>query len=51
MAHKITKRKLNAFIRDESMAVKEYKRFGLNNLAHDEKRHWRFLKAKKKKEY
>jgi hypothetical protein len=45
---KLTKRKIKAFIRDEKMAVKEYKRYGLKNLARDEKKHSIFLKKKLK---
>lgn len=39
----ITKKKLDYFIKDEKKAVKEYKKFGLKNLARDEAKHRIFL--------
>jgi hypothetical protein len=43
---KLTKKKLKYFIKDEKKAVKEYRKYGLNNLARDEARHRKFLNRK-----
>ena len=40
----LTKKKLEYFIKDEKKAVKEYKHYGLLNLAKDEAGHARFLR-------
>jgi len=46
---KLTKSKLKYFIADEKKAVKEYRKYGLPNLAKDEVKHRRFLIKKLKK--
>ena len=40
---KISKKKLNALIKDEKMATKEYHKLGFHNLAKDEAKHAKFL--------
>lgn len=40
---KLTKKKLKFFIADEKHADKEYRHYGLPNLAKDERKHKRFL--------
>jgi hypothetical protein len=45
---KLTKAKLKYFIADEKKATKEYKKYGLPGLAHDESKHRRFLLKKLK---
>jgi hypothetical protein len=49
MAYKIklTKRKKAYFMADEKKAIKEYKKAGLNNLARDEIKHYKYLKKLK----
>lgn len=46
---KLTKKKIKYFIADEKKAVKEYRKYGLGNLARDEARHRKFLMKKLKK--
>jgi len=46
---KLTKKKLKFFIADEKHADKEYRHYGLPNLAKDERKHKRFLTKKLKK--
>ena len=46
---KLTKKKLRYFIADEKKAVKEYRKYGLGNLAKDEAKHRKFLMKKLKK--
>lgn len=43
MPKRLTMRKLDAMIRDEAKGVREYRRYGLNNLARDEAKHHAFL--------
>ena len=40
---KLTPKKLKYFIADEKKANKEYRKYGLPNLARDEAKHRRFL--------
>lgn len=49
MAKKLTKKKLQYFIKDEKHAVKEYHHYGLHNLEKDERKHKKFLEKKLKK--
>lgn len=42
-------KKLKEMICDEESGSKEYKKYGLNNLARDESRHARYLKNRLKK--
>jgi hypothetical protein len=46
---KLTKNKIRYFIKDERKATKEYKNYGLFNLAKDEAKHRRFLIKKLKR--
>lgn len=46
---KLTLKKLRYLIKDEAKAVKEYKGYGLYNLASDEQRHHDFLEGLLKK--
>ena len=46
---KLTNRKLNALIKDEKEASKEYRSLGLPTLAKDEAKHLKFLQAEKRK--
>src|SRR4030066_2035833 len=43
---KLSKKKLKYFIKDEKKASKEYRKYGLNNLAKDEYKHRKFLPKK-----
>jgi hypothetical protein len=43
---KLTKKKLKYFIMDEKKAAKEYRKYGLSNLAKDESKHRIFLQKK-----
>lgn len=45
---KLTKKKAAYFIKDEKKAAKEYRKYGLDNLAKDESKHKRFLMKKSK---
>ena len=45
---KLTKKKLEYFIKDEKNANKEYLKYGLPNLAKDERKHKKFLEKKLK---
>jgi hypothetical protein len=40
---KLTKKKVNYFIKDEKKASKEYHEYGLHSLARDEAKHKRYL--------
>jgi rubrerythrin len=42
---KLTPAKIKYFIADEKKAAKEYRRYGLSNLAKDESKHKRYLQA------
>lgn len=44
MARKLTIEKLEEWISDEEMAASEYSKYGLHDLADDEKRHAKFLR-------
>jgi len=46
---KLTRKKVKYFISDERKAVKEYRKYGLPNLARDEAKHRRFLVKKLKR--
>ena len=46
---KLTKKKIEYFIKDEKKATKEYHKYGLHNLEKDERSHAKFLTAKNKK--
>jgi hypothetical protein len=46
---KLTNRKLDALIKDEREASKEYMKLGLPNLAKDESKHLKFLQSEKKR--
>lgn len=41
---KPTKRKIREFIKDESMGIRDYRKYGFPGLARDEARHKAFLK-------
>ena len=43
---KLTPKKIKYFIKDERKAVKEYRKYGLPNLARDEAKHRKFLLKK-----
>lgn len=45
---KLTAKKIKYFMRDERMASKEYRKYGLGNLAKDEAKHRRILNRKLK---
>lgn len=45
---KLTKHKLRYFIADEKKAAKDYRKYGLPNLAKDESKHRKFLLHKLK---
>ncbi len=45
---KLTKRKIDAFIRDEREATREYKKYGLGKLSRSESSHLAYLKKVKK---
>ena len=52
MKKKLTKKKIDYFIKDEKHATKEYKAYGLKSLSKDEAGHAKFLKKlEKKKKY
>ena len=44
MIHKLSKERIAELIIDEEKAHDEYKSYGLNNIANDEKRHSLILK-------
>jgi hypothetical protein len=46
---KLTKKKIAYFIKDEKKANREYRKYGLPNLARDEAKHRKFLIKKLKK--
>jgi len=46
---KLSRKKIQYFIKDERKAAKEYKRLGLPGLAKDEKKHMNFFKMLKRK--
>jgi len=48
---KISEEKINEMIRDENLGYEEYKSYGLNNLARDEKKHYNYLIKLRKKWY
>lgn len=48
MSKKLTCKKIKEMIADESKGSKEYKKYGLNNLASDEARHKKILQQKLK---
>lgn len=45
MVHKLTERKIRYFIADERKATREYRKYGLTNLAGDEAGHHAYLKG------
>lgn len=47
---RLTKKKIDYFIKDEKKATKEYHKYGLHDLEKDERRHAKFLLAKKKRQ-
>lgn len=49
MVKRLTCKKLKELIKDENMAVKEYKELGFNNLSKDEKKHKDFLEKEFKR--
>jgi hypothetical protein len=46
---RLTNKKIKYFIADEKKASKEYRKYGLPNLARDEAKHRRFLIKKLKR--
>lgn len=43
---KLSCKKIKEFIKDEEKGAKEYRKYGLSNLAKDETKHKRFLMKK-----
>jgi hypothetical protein len=47
---KLTKAKIREFIKDEKIGARDYRKYGLSNLARDEARHRRILMKRLRKE-
>jgi hypothetical protein len=48
---KLTKKKVNYFIKDEKKASKEYHKYGFHSIAKDESRHEKYFENIKKERY